>query len=393
MRWCVMGNDSRPRVLHLRVCAGTGGGPEKTILNSPRFIQAEGFDASVAYLCPPGDPIRESLRDRAAAANCPLYLLDDHGPFDVRLISRVTRLCRELKIDILQAHDYKSNVLAWCVRKWYRCRLVTMLHGWTDMSGRMPLYKRIDQFFLRYFESLICVSPDLVEECERLRIPKQRLHHVPNAIDVEHFRRRLDPISAKEAIQARPDRFLIGSVGRLSQEKGFDRLIQAVVLLQQQGLPLDLWIAGDGPEREELTRIIGQHTTDGSIRLLGQMADLRMFYQAMDLFVLNSTREGLPNVLLEALALETPSIATRVGGVPDLIKPGRTGYLIEPQDDLELVQSIQRAISSPELGAEMAAAGRKNIVERFGFDARMKKIATIYRDMLEKSTRWTSKSK
>jgi glycosyltransferase involved in cell wall biosynthesis len=257
----------------------------------------------------------------------------------------------------------------------------------------MPLYKRIDQHFLRYFESLICVSPDLVEECERLRIPKQRLHHVPNAIDVEYFRRRLDSVSAKEAIQARPDRFLIGSVGRLSQEKGFDRLIQAVVLLQQQGLPLDLWIAGDGPEREELTRIIGQHTTDGSIRLLGQMADLRMFYQAMDLFVLNSTREGLPNVLLEAQALETPSIATRVGGVPDLINPGRTGYLIEPQDDLELVQSIQRAISSPELGAEMAAAGRKNIVERFGFDARMKKIATIYRDMLEKSTRWTSKSK
>jgi len=107
----------------------------------------------------------------------------------------------------------------------------------------------------------------------------------------------------------------------------------------------------------------------------------------MDLFVLNSTREGLPNVLLEALALETPSIATRVGGVPDLINPGRTGYLIEPQDDLELVQSIQRAISSPELGAKMAAAGRKNIVERFGFDARMKKIAKIYHDLLENSTR------
>jgi glycosyltransferase involved in cell wall biosynthesis len=240
---------------------------------------------------------------------------------------------------------------------------------------------------------LICVSPDLVEECERLRIPKQRLHHVPNAIDVEHFRRRLDSVSAKEAIQARSDRFLIGSVGRLSQEKGFDRLIQAVVLLQQQGFPLDLWIAGDGPEREELTRIIGQHTTDGSIRLLGQMEDLRMFYQAMDLFVLNSTREGLPNVLLEAQALETPAIATKVGGVPDLINPGRTGYLIEPQDDVELAQSIQRAISSPELGAKMAAAGRKNIVERFGFDARMKKIAKIYRDLLGKSTRWTSKSK
>jgi glycosyltransferase involved in cell wall biosynthesis len=117
------------------------------------------------------------------------------------------------------------------------------------------------------------------------------------------------------------------------------------------------------------------------------MADLRMFYQAMDLFVLNSTREGLPNVLLEAQALETPSIATKVGGVPELIKPGKTGFLIEPENDDELLQAIRSAISTPELGAEMAAAARKDIVEQFGFDARMKKIATIYRDLLEKPRR------
>lgn len=377
-----MGHEGRPRVLHLRVCAGTGGGPEKTILNSPRFIQSHGFDASVAYLCPPNDPIRKTLQDRAIASQCPLFLLDDHGPFDVRLVFRVVQLCRRLKVDILQAHDYKSNVIAWCVRKLVRCRLVTMLHGWTDMTGRMPLYKRIDQHFLRYFETLICVSRDLYEECQRLGIPDHRLHFVPNAIDTESFRRVDDSGSAKASLRARPERFLIGSVGRLSPEKGFPGLIQAVASLQQQGLPVDLWIAGEGPDRPRLAQQIRSCAHEDSMRLLGQVSDLRPFYQAIDLFVLNSRREGLPNVLLEAMAMETPAIATSVGGIPDLIEPGKTGYLVAPDEEKGLIQSIREAVRDPNRGAAMAAEARRRIVGQFGFDARMQKIASIYRKTL-----------
>lgn len=377
-----MTSESRPQVLHLRVVSGTGGGPEKTILNSPRFIKNEGIDACVAYLYPPRDPIGESLQERAIAADCPLHLLEDRGPLDFRLIFRIAKLCRKLQIDIIQAHDYKTNVLAWCVRKLYRVHLVTMLHGWTDLSGRMPLYKRIDQYFLPRFESLICVSPDLVEECKRLRIPEKRLHLVHNAIDTTHFRRHHNIDVAKEALQARPHRFLIGSVGRLSKEKGFDRLIQAVLQLQQQGCPLDLWIAGDGPERQELTRLIEHQAKDDSIRLLGQLKDLRTFYEAMDLFVLNSSREGLPNVLLEAMALETPSLATRVGGIADLIEPGKTGHLIEPGHHEQLVHMLRHALDNPRSGAEMAVNARQRVEENYGFEARIKKIAAIYRQLL-----------
>jgi len=364
--------------------AGTGGGPEKTILNSPRFIKAEGFDASVAYLCPPRDPIGDTLRDRAEEAECPLYLLEDRGPLDVALIFRIVRLCQKLRIDIIQAHDYKTNVLACCVRKLYPSSLVTMLHGWTDMSGRMPLYKRIDQRFLRYFESLICVSRDLLDECRHLRIPDERLHLVHNAIDVEHFQRRIDTPSAKIAMLARPNRFLIGSVGRLSEEKGFEGLIQTVAQLQQQGFPLDLWIAGDGPEREKLAHQIDSCAESGSMRLLGQIKDPTLFYQSMDLFVLNSLREGLPNVLLEAMAMETPAIATNTGGVGDLIENEKTGYLIEPAIGRQLLESLRRAISDPKAGEAMARRARNRIVEHFGFVPRMKKIASIYRETLRK---------
>ena len=377
-----MPTDSRPHVLHLRVVAGTGGGPEKTILNSPRFIRNEGIEASVAYLCPPRDSIGESLRTRASEADCPLHVLEDRGPLDLSLIFRVVKLCRNLKVDILQTHDYKSNALAWFVRKFYRVRLVTMLHGWTDLSGRMPLYKRIDQLVLPLFESLICVSPDLIEECKRLRIAEDRLHLVHNAIDTTHFRRQYETRTAKEKLQANPDRFLIGSVGRLSKEKGFDRLIQAVAELQQQGFPVDLWIAGDGPERSRLSDTIDRYGCQKSIRLLGQLTDLRLLYQAMDLFVLNSTREGLPNVLLEAMALQTPAIATQVGGISDLITPGKTGLLIALENDGQLSEAIRIVFNNPAYLQDMATAARQHIEGNFSFDVRMKKIAHIYRTLL-----------
>ncbi len=127
-----------------------------------------------------------------------------------------------------------------------------MLHGWTDMSGRMPLYKKIDQWCLPKYRSLICVSEDLVEECRRLRIPESRIHLVHNAIDAQQFARRSSVEFAKQNMQARPERFLVGSVGRLSPEKCFVELIDAVLELQRKGLPIDLWIAGDGPQRGEL---------------------------------------------------------------------------------------------------------------------------------------------
>ncbi len=134
----------RPRVLHLRVAAGTGGGPEKTILNSPRHIAPYGYDAQVVYLTPPRSDIASRLRQQALLKQCPLVTFDDRGPVDPFVVGKTILHCRRERIDILQAHDYKSNVIALIVRCFHRCRLATMLHGWTDMSGRMPIYKQID---------------------------------------------------------------------------------------------------------------------------------------------------------------------------------------------------------------------------------------------------------
>lgn len=379
-----MNNSSlrRPRVLHLRVVAGTGGGPEKTILNSPKFIREFGYDAQVVYLCPSGDAVTTSLQERALAAQCPLTILTDHGPLDFTLIPRLLRICRRDRIDVLQTHDYKSNFIGLIIRRLHRCRLATTLHGWTDMSGRMPIYKRIDQWCLPGYEALICVSDDLLEECKRLRVPQSKLHLIYNAIDIQAFRRTQSVAEAKVLVDARPGRFLIGSVGRLSPEKCFLELVDVVVRLQQRGHPVDLWIAGDGRQRPELEHRIAEHGCQDSVRLLGQINDPIGFYQAMDLFVLNSIREGLPNVVLEAMALETPVIATEIAGIPRLIKDGDTGRLVPPSNANRLEQAIERAIAEPLSQNELKHRARRLIESDFSFEVRMQKVAAIYDRLL-----------
>ena len=116
------------------------------------------------------------------------------------------------------------------------------------------------------------------------------------------------------------NRLLIGAIGRLSEEKGFDLLIAAVDRLLEQDLDVELRIAGEGDQQEHLASLIRDKGRDDRIRLVGFQAQTIPLYEAMDVFVLSSLREGLPNVVLEAMAMEVPVIATKVAGIPRLIQ-------------------------------------------------------------------------
>lgn len=365
------------RMAHLRVVAGTGGGPEKTILNSPRFIRHHGYDAQVVYLCAPDPTIQQSLRTRAEKLECPLTLIEDHGMRDVSVIKKLSRFMRQERIELLQTHDYKSNVLGLILRRFHKMHLVSMLHGWTDTTGRMPLYIAIDKKCLPWYEKLICVSEDLVDECKKLRIPDRKIQLVHNAIDLATYTRTTSKELAKREIGLEGNDPLIGMVCRLSPEKGIIEAIAMVSRLNAQGKRVQLWVAGDGPFRPDIEREIASRGLGEQVRLLGQLSDTRMFYQAMDAFLLNSIREGLPNVVLEAMALEVPVVATRVAGVPSLIRPNQTGWLIEPGDEKALDSSVLESLD-PQLGAEKASSARRLIETDFSFDKRMERVAGIY---------------
>ena len=376
-----------PMIMHVRVVTGTGGGPDKTILNSPRYLAALGYQSTCAYLRGPRDTDFQSLILQADAAEAPLEAVDDRGPFDLGVLRRLLSLCRQHDVKIWHGHDYKSNFAGLLLRRRHPMHLVTTVHGWgVRDSWRSALYRRIDKACLRHYDSVICVSDDLRDECLRVKVSPKRCRLISNGIDVEAFRRRLGQADAKARIRQPVERPLIGAVGRLSDEKGFDRLIRAVNRLIQSGIDLGLIIVGEGKQRPELQSLISDLDLDDHVQLLGHRTDIIDLYQAMDVFALSSLREGLPNAVLEALAMETPVVATRIAGVPRLIEDGRTGRLVEPDNVEELARAIQQMLSQPEECQRLAAAGRRLIEEQYSFRQRMQRVAQLYDELLAHDT-------
>jgi glycosyltransferase involved in cell wall biosynthesis len=369
-------------VLDARVVAGSGGGPDKTILNSPRFLARAGYRMICAYMHAPGDRGFEQLRSRAAALEAPLVSIADRGPWDCTVIASLLNVCRRERVCIWHGHDYKSNALGLVLRRFWPMRLVTTLHGWVKHTARTPLYYKIDELCLPRYEAVISVSPDLYERSRACGVPEDRCVLIENGIDLAQYARRRQIAEAKRLLGQPGDRLVLGAVGRLSPEKGFDLLVRAVARLLQDRHDLALVIAGEGDEAPRLQRLIDELGVGDRVRLLGFCADPRAVYEALDGFVLSSLREGLPNVLLEAMAVGVPALATRIAGIPRLIEDDVNGLLVEPDSIDELTRGIVRLIGDAGLRTRLGQAGRRTIEQRYDFARRMQRIADLYDRLL-----------
>lgn len=365
-----------PRVLHLRTVTGHGGGPEKTLLNSPRFIDPE-YELRLAYVRPAGDR-KYDLPERAARLGVRLLDVPERGPVDPRTFWRLAAEIRRFRPDILHPHDYKTNVLAVLLARMFHLKLVTTLHGYVTIGGRLDWYYRLDRWAIRRMDHVIVVSDDLLDVVRDIGVPAERVSLIENAIDAAEYRRRGPVAAAKTRLGVPPGRFVIGAVGRLSPEKGFDNLIRALARLVNDHWDVELWIAGEGDEREQLEALAAELNLGERVRLLGQRSDLIELYQAFDVFVLSSLREGLPNVVLEALAIEVPVVATSVAGVPRVLENGQNGFIVRSGTPEELAGAISLLLDDEPLRVRFGQAGRRTVEERYSFRVRMEKVKRVY---------------
>lgn len=375
----------RPVVLDARVVSGTGGGPDKTILNSPRALEPLGYRMLCAYLHPPRDRGFEVLRKRADQLQAPLIEILDRGPCDPGVFAELLRVCRRERVAIYHGHDYKTNLLGLLLRRFHPMRLVTTVHGWVVHTARTPVYYRIDKLCLRRYERVICVSDDLVTECRCAGVSAQRLLLLENSIDLSAHARTRSIAEAKARLGFDPARPLIGAVGRLSPEKGFDHLLAAAAMLRASRSPAQLVIVGGGDEEPRLRAMIERLELGPDLRLAGFQADPRPYYEALDVFALSSLREGLPNVLLEAMAFGVPCVATRIAGIPRLIEDGVSGQLVRPGDTAALAAGLTELLNDDEMRQRLGVAGRRVVEERYNFARRMERLAALYDEILNES--------
>ncbi len=371
------------RVLELRSVRGTGGGPEKTILLGAAKVPHQAARITVCYI--------RDQRDRIFgidrwAASLPIDYVEvrERHSFDPSIWKDLLALVRSREIDIVHAHDYKTAAIALLLAR--RSGVVPVLteHGWTGQAWReRNIYYPADKRLARRFPQVIAVSEEIRQHLLQHGSRADRVTTVLNGIDHEAFRRdpvRRDPV--RQALGLRPDQFVIGSVGRLERQKRVDLLLAAFRRLKTIHPEARLVIAGDGGCRIDLEAMAHRFGVQDSCSFLGHRTDIAELHHAFDLYVQASDYEGTPNAVLEAMALETPVVATDAGGTRQLIENGVHGLLVPIGEAGPIADGMLHALSQPAERHAWAAAARARVERELSFDARTARILGIYADLM-----------
>jgi glycosyltransferase involved in cell wall biosynthesis len=320
---------------------------------------------------------------RAAALDVDYVEIEERHSIDPGAWTALRKLAKSRAIDLVHAHEYKTNFWAWLL--WQTDGIVPLstAHGWTGHSRRERLmYYPADKRLLTRFPRLVAVSSEIRRELERHGTRPNRVTTILNGIDHRVFRRTLaDVPRARAAYGIRPGEIVIGAVGRLEPQKRFDLLLEAFALLTPDWPNLRLSIVGDGSQRADLERRARDLGLGTRCVFTGHTEDIIGAHHGFDLFVQSSDYEGTPNAVLEAMALETPTVATDVGGTAELVENGRHGVIVPPGDAGRLARAVGGALSDSAGSKRMASAARRRVERELSFDRRMQRLEAIYEDM------------
>jgi glycosyltransferase involved in cell wall biosynthesis len=336
-----------------------------------------GHHVNVAAVIEPEDGSTHPFVAALRAATVPVDVLCVPPRRYLRERRLVAELCQRLKPAIAHTHGYRPDVLHAPVARRLGIATVATVHGFTGGGWKNRLYEYLNRRALRDADAVVAVSRVQVAQLGAAGISAQRLFQVPNA-----WTPGAAPLTrgaARAALGIREEGFVIGWVGRLTPEKGADVLLEALARVR-----IPEWTAillGDGPEGDQLKARAAALGIAERVRWTGVVPDAQRFYGAFDVFALSSRTEGVPMVLFEAMEAEIPVVATRVGGVPEVIGASE-GWLVGSEDSGALAAAIEEVAREPAQARERAHAARHVLRTRFGADAWLAAYDAVYRRVL-----------
>ncbi len=300
-------------------------------------------------------------------------------------IRELAGLLQRWQADVLCCHGYKADLLGRLAARRQNVPVVAVSRGWTGESFKVRVYEALDRIHLRWMDRVVCVSACQAQKVRRAGVAPRQIAVLRNAIQPERFD---DPDPAYRALLhgffGRPRRRIVGAAGRLSPEKGFAVLVEAARRITQVDPSVGFVLFGDGPLREALSRQVAAGQLTESFVLTGYRRDLDRFLPFLDLLALPSFTEGLPNVVLEALAAGVPVVASAVGGTPEVVADGFNGYLVPPGDPLALARRILDTLASDTERQAMGLRGRQQVLEEYTFNAQAFMYQQLFEDLVDR---------
>jgi glycosyltransferase involved in cell wall biosynthesis len=313
---------------------------------------------------------------------------------DLRAAYRLADLIREVRPQILHTHTAKAGTIGRLAARLLGGAgppiVVHTFHGHV-LRGyfdpvRSTAFRLLERWLARRTTALIAVSPEVRDDLVSLGVaPREKFTVVRLGIELDE---RVGTDSdgpradTRRALGIPADRFVVGWIGRMTAVKRTDDVLLAVRALRERGVDTVLCMVGDGPDRDAVERRAHQLGIVRDSLFLGYQEEVASYYAAFDALILPSANEGTPVSAIEALAGGRPVVATRVGGVPDVVRDGVDGFLVGPGDVDAMAERLSALAADPPLRHRMGEAGRASVHERYSVERLLDDIDALYRRLL-----------
>ena len=374
------------KVLPLRSSSGLYG-PERQMLQLAKHMRREGFQLEmlVLYRRKGAMPLIHPLIEKARNHGLKAEQLEGKAKLSPKAIFYIAQRLKRERFSLIHTHGYKANILGAIAAKLAGVRSVATVHLHTETSHRLRLYRIIDLLALRFFPKVIAVSESLRQYLIAASLPPKKVVTVHNAVDLGIFTSDVsshNDKALKNRLGISSDQHIVSIIGRLASQKGHYYFLESAKRVAEVLPETRFLVVGDGPLREELEGLSLSLGIAQAVRFLGYRQDIATLMGMSDVIVMPSLREGLPYVLLEALALARPVVGTQMGGIPEVIKHGETGFLVPPKDSEGLAEAIIRVLRNPEEAARLGARGRELVSREFNVETMVQKVAAVYAEIL-----------
>ncbi len=338
------------------------GGTQRQTLHIARLLDRSRFDVEVWLMA--GD---DELTPLAREWGIPLVFLSKRPGVGPTGVVNLARRLFKYRPDLMMLFTHIPNI--WGCLWGFLSRAPLMVGSCRDGLPRWQHERWLWPLTDHLVSNCRSIEDRLVNDCH---VPRKRITLIYNGVDAEYFR----PPDHRSGPP------VVLSVGRLVPVKAHDVLIKAFAIVLPRHPRAELWIAGDGPRLGELTELARKNLPPGKAKFLASRQDISPLYKKADLFALPSLAEAMPNVVLEAMGSGLPVVASRVGGVPELVKQGQTGWLVPPGKPEALAGALDKLLSNPHKRTLFGRAGRERVESDFSMTVMVKRHEEIFARLL-----------
>ena len=285
-------------------------------------------------------------------------------------------------VRLLHSHGYKASVMGYLFSLISDIKILITCHLWTSGDLKLRLYEKLESVVMKRAGKVVGVSEKIVSQLKGHNIPDEKLVVIPNGIDVSEFRLEHDIMALRDELNIPSDHLIVGSLGRLVEQKGYVYLIESIRQIMSDFPKVTVLVAGEGPLKSELLGLISKYQLNNNIKLIGFRSDRARLLQLFDIFVLSSLDEGTPMALLEAMATGLPCLVTDVGGNRNVIENGVDGILIPPGETNLLTNMLLKLLNNKSLRDRLSAGASKKIEAEYSSETMRDRYFNIYNELM-----------